>query len=67
MINPIATAVVSEIILLEGQSAFYYSLPLPVSGNIFVLSPWIGYILIYLMGSILLIFLSERIVRQVEK
>lgn len=67
MLNPIATAVVTEIILLEGQSAFYYNLPLPISGNVFIPSPWIGYILIYLFGSILLIFLSERMVRQVEK
>lgn len=67
MINPIATAIVSEIILLEGQSAFYYNLPLPISGNVFIPSPWIGYILIYISVSILLIYLSERIVRQVER
>lgn len=67
VLNPVGTAVTTELILLEG-SAFYYNMPYPnSSGTFFVLSPWIGYTLVYLGISFILIWLSIFFVRQKEK
>lgn len=65
--NPLATAVATEVILIEEQSAFYISFPLP-NGNTFpIISPWISFTIIYLLLSVLMIWLSIRFVRQAEK
>lgn len=67
MINPIATAFVTELILLEG-STFYYNFPLPSnSGTIPIPSPWLGYVAVYLGISLVLIWFSIYFVRQAEK
>lgn len=67
MLNPIGTAITTELILLEG-SAFYYNMPYPNSaGTFFVPSPWIGYTLVYFGFSFLFIWLSIFFVRQTEK
>jgi ABC-2 type transport system permease protein len=66
-INPLATAVTTEIILIQERSAFFATLPLSANENFQVLSPWIGYSLIYLLLSILFIFLSIRFTRRVDK
>lgn len=66
-LNPIATAVITEAILIEGQSALYFNVPLSGGAQIGILSPWITYSLIYLLLSVLLIWLSIRFVRKPEK
>ena len=67
LVNPIATAFVTELILLEG-SALYINMPLPSSpGTIPIVSPWIGYTIIYLGISFVLIWLSIFFVKQTEK
>lgn len=65
--NPIATAIASEIILIENQSALSTNIPLSNGTNIMVISPWIGYVIISLLISALLIFLSIVIIRRVDK
>ena len=66
-INPLATAVVTEIIMIEEQSLFYALVPLP-NGNTFpVLSPWIGFVLFYIIFSLALYVLSIRLVRRVDQ
>lgn len=66
-LNPVATAVVTEVLLIEEQAVFYTSLPLPTGGTFLIISPWISYTLLYLLISILLIWLSIRRVKRVEK
>ena len=67
MINPIATAITTDLILLEG-SVLYYNLSLPNSpGTIPIPSPWIGYTIVFFGISFLLIWLSVFFVKQTEK
>lgn len=66
-VNPLATAIASEIILLEQQSALYMNIPLSNGTNVFVLSPWIGYVIIYTILSIFLLWSSIVLVRRVDK
>jgi ABC-2 type transport system permease protein len=66
-VNPLATAVVTEIIFIEQRSVFMASLPLNGDTNFPILSPWIGYSLIYLLLSLLFILLSIHFTRQTEK
>ncbi len=66
-INPIATAVVSEVLLIQEQAVFYTSLPLPSGSTFPIISPWISFTIFYLLLSILLIWSSIRRVRRVEK
>lgn len=64
--NPIATAIATEIILLEQQSPLYMKIPLSNGTDIFVLSPWIGYVVIFLIISFILLLLSIALVRRVD-
>lgn len=70
--NPLIAAIASEAILVDAQSPWYYSIPLPSSAqypnpsDLPVPSPWIGYVLGYLLLSLLLIWLSIRAVRRPE-
>jgi len=66
-VNPLATAVATETILLQEQSAFIFTLPLPSGINITLISPWVPYIILYLVLSLLMLWFSIRFVRRVEK
>ncbi|MBN2146796.1 MAG: ABC transporter permease [Anaerolineales bacterium] len=66
-VNPIATAIATEVILISEQSAFYASIPLPNGWSFPIISPWIGYVLFYTLISLVLILLSIRLVRRVER
>ena len=66
-INPLATAISTEMMILEKQNAFYITLPLSNGWNFPILGPWIFYTLAYLFASLVLVWLSIRSVRQVEK
>ena len=57
-VNPLATALVTEYILIEEGSAIYANLPVSADANLLVLSPWIGYTLLYLLVSLLFVVLS---------
>ena len=65
--NPVAAAIGTEVILLEQQSALYMNIPLSNGTNVPVISPWIGYVVIFLFISALLILLSIAIVRRMDK
>lgn len=65
--NPMATAIATELILLEEQSAFVYILPLNNGYTLPLPSPWIPYIILYLLLSLILLLISTRIVRRSEK
>ncbi len=66
-INPIAAAIGTEVMLITEQSAIYASIPLPNSWSFPLISPWIGYVLFYLLVSLVLIFFSIRFVKRVDK
>ena len=61
-ISPLATGIISEVILIEEQSAFFALLPLPDGSTFLFPSPWIGYCILYLVfGSIFLWISTQRI------
>ncbi len=66
-LNPIATAVVSEMILIEEQSAFYLAFPIGSGNTIQIISPWISFVIIYLLLSTLMVCFSIHFVNQIEK
>lgn len=59
-VNPIATAIVSEVILLQEHSAVYYQLPISNGALYPILSPWISYSALYLLVSLILVRLGVR-------
>ncbi len=65
--NPLATAIATEIILLEAQSAFLYVLPLNNGYTLPLPSPWLPYIVLYLLLSFVLLLVSTRMVQRPEK
>jgi len=65
--NPLITAIVTEVILLQEQSAFLFTIPLSNGIKITLISPWLPTIVIYLVVSVILVWISIRIVRRVEK
>jgi len=67
ILNPIATAIGTELILLQGQSIWGMSVPLPTGSSIMILSPWIGFIILYLLFTLLLLWLSTRFVRRRDR
>lgn len=65
--NPLLAGFLSELILSEMDSLWYVMLPSPTGGDFPVPSPWIGYVIGYLLLSLLLIRLSVRLVRRPER
>jgi ABC-2 type transport system permease protein len=65
--NPIATAIATEIILINEQSAFLWKVPLSNGQTFPIISPWIGFVFFYLLLSLGLIWLSIRFVHRVER
>ncbi len=66
-VNPLAAAVGSELMLIEEQSIFYMKIPLTSGTQFLLVSPWIGFVIFYLLLSVLLVYLSIRNVKRVER
>lgn len=64
--NPVSAAVLSEVALLQQNSAFFFTLTLSNGAVIPVVSPWIVYTVLYLLMSVVLIALTVRRVRKIE-
>jgi ABC-type transport system involved in multi-copper enzyme maturation permease subunit len=68
--NPILAATLSEALFLSDDSIWYVSIPLPSGitlaglSRIPLPSPWLGYVVGYLLLSLILIHLSIRLVRR---
>jgi hypothetical protein len=63
--NPIFTAVLSEILLIEEQELFIWMMPTSLKGpDIPIISPWIGYCLFYFVLSLVLIAITTSIVKR---
>ena len=66
-VNPLAAAIGSELMLIEEQSVFFMKIPLTSGTQFLLVSPWIGYVLFYLLLSVFLVYLSIRNVKRVER
>lgn len=66
-INPLGTALVTELVLQDNQSIFFTTVNLSSGTSLFILSPWIAYVFLYLLFSAFLILLSILFVKRVEK
>jgi ABC-type transport system involved in multi-copper enzyme maturation permease subunit len=64
--NPIATAVVTEVLLVTEQTAFYWTQPISNGVSLPLLSPWAPFILFCLVAGTLMVVLSVMAVRRAE-
>ena len=65
-LNPLATAFVTETILVDQQSAFFTTFPLSNGSSVPIISPWIPYTLFCLFFSLVMILISIQLVRRKE-
>jgi ABC-2 type transport system permease protein len=66
-INPIATAVATEILLIDQQTAFYFTVPLSNGTTLPFISPWLPFMVFcFVMGAIMTM-ISILAVRRAEK
>jgi hypothetical protein len=66
-INPFLTAIMSEVILVEEQSLFITKNMLFGGNPSLLLSPWIIYTAIYILLTLLMIFLSIQRVKRPDR
>ncbi len=64
--NPIATAVLTEIVLLEKGTVFFFTVSLSNGTQIPLVSPWLVFTLLYAALSLALVLWSVRRIRQIE-
>ncbi len=64
--NPFSAAILSEIFLIQDQTLFLVKLPIS-SGSIYLLSPWILHVALYLALTALMIFLTIQFVKQPDR
>jgi ABC-2 type transport system permease protein len=62
--NPIITAVLTEVLLVEGYTALVFQLNLGIGFNPWIVSPWLVYAVFHTLFSWLLIALSIRFVKR---
>ena len=65
--NPFMAAVISEIILVDQQSLFFTSRALFGNGPSYLPSPWIIYVLLYLVLTVVMIILSILFVKRPDR
>jgi ABC-type transport system involved in multi-copper enzyme maturation permease subunit len=66
-ISPLATGIITEVILIEEQSAFFALLPMPRGGTFLFPSPWIGYCLLYLVFGTIFLLISVHRIKQLNE
>ncbi len=66
-ITPLGSLIASEIIYLDQQSVWFFSLSLPQNTQMTLVSPWVIYVVFYILLSGLLLWLSVRRVRQTDQ
>jgi len=67
IVNPLAAALATEVMILEKQNALYTTLPLSNGWNFPIVGPWVFYTLLYVLASLALVWISVRLVRRVER
>lgn len=63
-LTPLATAVITELILISSQSPFSINFPLSGGSQIHLISPWLPFVVLYLLSSVLLLAFSTRLVKR---
>ena len=70
-INPIATIILSEVVLIQEQTLYFFKISLPTSSgpvqDIWLISPWVVYVLFHLLIAGLGFWLSVRRVKRQER
>jgi ABC-type transport system involved in multi-copper enzyme maturation permease subunit len=67
VVNPLATAIATEVMLVEEQNAFFATIPLSNGWDFPIIGPWIVYIFLCILFSLFLVRLSIVFVRRMEK
>ena len=65
--NPIGTAVLTEVILLNQSSIFYFTLPLSNGFQLPLISPWVVYSVFVMLVSLLLLRRSIKLVNRIDE
>ncbi len=65
--NPFSAAVVSEIFLIQNQTLFLVSLPLSGTNTIYMISPWILHVALYLALTVVMVFLTVLFVKRPDR
>ena len=65
--NPFTAAIVSEIFLIQNQSLFLVSIPMSSGNTVYLLSPWILHVVLYLALTALMIFLTVVFVKRPDR
>ncbi len=65
--SPVATAVVTELILIEEQSLFFIRVPIGSGNGVLTPSPWLGFVALYPLLTVLVMWLTVRIVRRTAR
>ena len=77
-LNPVATIILSEVVLLEEQTIGFFKISLPMASgpssagpmvmrDIWLVSPWVVYVLFYLLLAALAYWLAVRRVQRIER
>ncbi len=66
-INPIATAVATEVLLVNQQSAFYFTVPLSNGTTLPFISPWLPFMIFCFVMGVIMTIISILAVRRPEK
>jgi ABC-type transport system involved in multi-copper enzyme maturation permease subunit len=66
-VNPIATAIATEIILVEEQTIWFFDVPLVNGSPLPLISPWIPFVIFCLVLGALMILVSILAVRRSER
>lgn len=62
--NSFSAAIVSEVMLISNQTLFYGKAP---SGNIYIISPWVVHVVLYLFLTAIMLFLSVIFVKRPDR
>ncbi len=65
-LNPFIAGALTEVILLDNKSLFFFTLPNPFgagSGTVFVIGPWLIYIVMSLVATVFFFLLTLRLAR----
>jgi ABC-2 type transport system permease protein len=65
--NPIGTAIATEIILIDQHTALYFSTTLTNGATIYLVSPWIPFVIFSLVAGVLMVMGSILAVRRAER
>jgi ABC-2 type transport system permease protein len=66
-INPIATAVATEVLLVNQQTAFYFTVPLSNGASLPFISPWLPFMVFCFVAGVIMTIISIMAVRRPEK